>query len=462
MKKIVIIGGCAAGPKTAAKTKRVNPENTVELYTMENMVSYSACGMPYYIKGAVPSYENLIIRTPEDFRKQGVEVFLRHKCTKILPEEKAVIFNAIDENGNNETKKVHYDELVLCIGSRPYFPKIKNINLQNIFQLKVLEDAIKIKEKMATSKNAIILGGGYIALELLEAFVKNGLNVTVIERNKEIMSQFDPEISALIREYILGRDSKQVQFILEDEIIEFTGTQNFEGAITREGRVLHADFCVMAAGVVPNKELAEDAGIEIGITGAIKTDNRMRTNIKHIWAAGDCTEENCLITKKPMYAALGTIANKQGRVVGINLNTDTNGTYETFDGILGSAVTSYFDFSMSTTGLTETKARIYSKNTNIEPITATVTKRDKPGYMPDSKSITVKLVANKRTGELLGAQAVGVGDADKRIYSVTSALRANLTVSEFLHLDLTYSPALSSTIDPLLTAAYKLKEEIDK
>lgn len=461
MKRIVIIGGCAAGPKTAAKTKRVNPENTVELYTMENIVSYSACGMPYYIKGAVPSYENLIIRKPEDFKKQGIEVFLNHKCTQILPEEKSVVFNTT-VNGVFETKKVQYDELVLCIGSRPYTPKIKNINLENIFHLKVLDDGIKIKEKMEKSKSAIIMGGGYIAIEILEAFVKNGLDVTVIERNKEIMTQFDPEISTLIKDYITKRDGKQVHFIMDDEIIEFTGTKEFTGAITRNGKTLHADFCVIAAGVVPNVELAKEAGIEIGITGGIKTDNRMRTNIEHIWAAGDCTEETCLITKKPMYAALGTIANKQGRVVGINVNTDTNGVYEAFDGILGSAVTSYFDFSMSTTGLTETKAKIFAQHTNIEPVTATVTKHDKAGYMPDSNSITVKLIADKRTGELLGAQAVGVGDADKRIYTVTSALKANLTVQEFLHLDLTYSPAFSSTIDPLLTAAYKLKEQIDK
>lgn len=461
MKRIVIIGGCAAGPKTAAKTKRVNPENIVELYTMENMISYSACGMPYYIKGSVPSYQNLIIRTPEDFKKQGIDVFLNHKCTRILPDEKSVIFNTM-VNGVGEIKKVNYDELVLCVGSRPYTPKVKNINLENIFHLKVLDDGIKIKEKMEKSKSAIILGGGYIAIEILEAFVKNGLNVTVVERNHKIMSQFDPEISTIIKDYITKRDGKHVDFILDDEIIEFIGTKEFTGAVTRNGKTLHADFCVVAAGVVPNVELAREAGIEIGITGGIKTDNRMRTNIEHIWAAGDCTEETCLITKRPMYAALGTIANKQGRVAGINVNTDTNGVYEAFDGILGSAVTSYFDFSMSTTGLTETKARIFAKNSSIEPITATVTKRDKPGYMPDSNSITVKLVADKRTGELLGAQAVGVGDADKRIYTVTSALRANLTVQEFLHLDLTYSPAFSSTIDPLLTAAYKLKDEIDK
>ncbi len=461
MKKIVIIGGCAAGPKTAAKAKRVNPENKIELYTMENMISYSACGMPYYIKGAVPSYQNLIIRTPEDFKNQGIDVFLNHKCTQILPDEKSVVFNTI-ENGVGETKKVNYDELVLCVGSRPYTPKIKNMNLENIYHLKVLEDGIKIKEKMEKSKSAIILGGGYIAIEILEAFIKNGLDVTVVERNHEIMTQFDPEISALIKDYIVKRDGKHVNFVMNDEIIEFIGTKEFTGAVTRNGKILHADFCVVAAGVVPNTELAREAGITIGITGGIRVDNRMRTNIEHIWAAGDCTEETCLITKKPMYAALGTIANKQGRIVGINLNTDTNGVYEAFDGILGSAVTSYFDFSMSTTGLTESKAKIYAQHTNIEPIATTVTKRDKPGYMPDSNSITVKLVADKRTGELLGAQAVGVGDADKRIYTVTSALRANLTVQEFLHLDLTYSPAFSSTIDPLLTAAYKLKDEIDK
>ena len=320
MKKIVIIGGCAAGPKTAAKAKRVNPEHQIELYTMENIISYSACGMPYYIEGSVPSAENLIIRKPEDFQKQGIDIFLNHKCTKILPNEKTVIFNTEDE-----VKKVSYDELVLCIGSKPYTPKIKNVNLKNIFHLKVLEDGIKIKEKMEQSKSVIMLGGGYIAIELLEGFVKNGLNVTIVERGKEIMSQFDPEISAIIKEHIIQKDGKQVHFIMEDEIVEFLGKNEFEGAVTKNGKILHADFCVIAAGVVPNVELAREAGIEIGITGAIKVDNRMRTNLPHIWAAGDCTQENCLITRKPLYAALGTIANKQGRVVGINVNTEENG-----------------------------------------------------------------------------------------------------------------------------------------
>ncbi len=457
MKKIVIIGGCAAGPKTAAKAKRVNPEHQIELYTMENIISYSACGMPYYIEGSVPSAENLIIRKPEDFQKQGIDIFLNHKCTKILPNEKTVIFNTEDE-----VKKVSYDELVLCIGSKPYTPKIKNVNLKNIFHLKVLEDGIKIKEKMEQSKSVIMLGGGYIAIELLEGFVKNGLNVTIVERGKEIMSQFDPEISAIIKEHIIQKDGKQVHFIMEDEIVEFLGKNEFEGAVTKNGKILHADFCVIAAGVVPNVELAREAGIEIGITGAIKVDNRMRTNLPHIWAAGDCTQENCLITRKPLYAALGTIANKQGRVVGINVNTEENGVYEAFEGILGSAVTKYFKFSMSTTGLTETAAKAYAKYANVEPISVTITKRDKAGYMPEANNITIKVVADKRTGELLGAQAVGAGDADKRIYTITSALRANLTVNEFLHLDLTYSPAFSSTIDPLLTAAYKLKDLIDK
>ena len=228
MKKIVIIGGCAAGPKTAAKAKRVNPEHQIELYTMENIISYSACGMPYYIEGSVPSAENLIIRKPEDFQKQGIDIFLNHKCTKILPNEKTVIFNTEDE-----VKKVSYDELVLCIGSKPYTPKIKNVNLKNIFHLKVLEDGIKIKEKMEQSKSVIMLGGGYIAIELLEGFVKNGLNVTIVERGKEIMSQFDPEISAIIKEHIIQKDGKQVHFIMEDEIVEFLGKNEFEGAVTK-------------------------------------------------------------------------------------------------------------------------------------------------------------------------------------------------------------------------------------
>lgn len=453
MKKIVIIGGCAAGPKAASKCKRINPDNIVELYTLENMVSYSACGLPYFIGGIVPNVNNLLVRSPEEFKKMGIDVFLNHKCTKINPDKKTVIFN--------DEKEVSYDDLILCIGSNPFIPNIKNYNLKNVFNLKVIEDGINIKNFAQTSKSAVLIGAGYIALELLEAFIRNDIKTTVIEKSSRIMPVFDDEISDEIKQEILNNSKGLVEFINNDEVVEFLGNENFEGVITRNGVKIEADFCVVAVGVKPNVDIARDAGIEIGVTGAIKVDNKMRTSIENIWAAGDCTENIFIPTKQSVYRALGTIAYKQGRVAAINVNSDFTGVSEQFDGILGSMVTKFFNYSIAATGLSENAAKELTGYFNIVPISATVEEYDKAGYMPKIGTLKVKLTVDKRTGEILGAQAIGTGDADKRISVVASALRANLTIYEFLHLDLPYSPPFSSTIDPLLTAAYKLKQMID-
>ena len=453
MKKIVIIGGCAAGPKAASKCKRINPENIVELYTQENMVSYSACGMPYFIGGIVPNVNNLLVRSPEEFKKMSIDVFLNHKCTKINPDKKTVVFN--------NDKEVKYDDLILCIGSNPYIPNIKNYNLKNVFNLKVIQDGIDIKNLATVSKSAVLIGAGYIAIELLEAFVRNDIKVTIIEKSSRIIPVFDDGISDEIKREILNNSKGLVEFINNDEVIEFLGNEKFEGVITKNGSKIYADFCVVAAGVKPNVDIAREAGIEIGVTGAIKVDNKMRTSIENIWAAGDCTEDIFIPTKQSVYRALGTIAYKQGRVAAINVNSDFTGITEQFDGILGSMVTKYFDYSIALTGLSESSANELTNYFNITPISATVEEYDKAGYMPKIGTLKVKLTADKRTGEILGAQAIGTGDTDKRISVVASALRANLTINEFLHLDLPYSPPFSSTIDPLLTAAYKLKQMID-
>ncbi len=453
MKKIVIIGGCAAGPKAASKCKRINPDNIVELYTLENMVSYSACGLPYFIGGIVPNVNNLLVRSPEEFKKMGIDVFLNHKCTKINPDKKTVIFN--------DEKEVSYDDLILCIGSNPFIPNIKNYNLKNVFNLKVIEDGINIKNFAQTSKSAVLIGAGYIALELLEAFIRNDIKTTVIEKSSRIMPVFDDEISDEIKQEILNNSKGLVEFINNDEVVEFLGNENFEGVITRNGVKVEADFCVVAVGVKPNVDIARDAGIEIGVTGAIKVDNKMRTSIENIWAAGDCTENIFIPTKQSVYRALGTIAYKQGRVAAINVNSDFTGVSEQFDGILGSMVTKFFNYSIAATGLSENAAKELTGYFNIVPISAAVEEYDKAGYMPKIGTLKVKLTVDKRTGEILGAQAIGTGDTDKRISVVASALRANLTIYEFLHLDLPYSPPFSSTIDPLLTAAYKLKQMID-
>lgn len=451
MEKIVIIGGVAAGPKAAAKARRLNPDAEINIYTDDTNVSYSACGLPFYIEGNFDDAQMLIAREIQEFEDTNIHIHLLNKVTKILPDKKQII--VLDMNKNQEFS-VDYDKLVIATGARPFIPPIKNVNLKNVFTLRTVEDGINIKEKVLKSKQAVIVGGGYIGIELLEAFVKQGLNVKMIEFAPHIMPIFDDEISELIKGHILERNSEKVEIITSDSVVELLGEGSVNGVKTKNGLKFDADLVIIATGVKPNVELAADAGIELGETKAIKVNNKMQTNIKDIYAAGDCAEKIQIVSNTPQWVPLGSTANKEGRCAAINLC----GGEDCFDGILGSAVTRYFGFTMSITGLTEKQAA----KLGYEPISVTITKLDKVGYMPQAKNITIKLIADKKSRKLLGAQGIGCGDSDKRVNTVATGLICHMTADDFISNDITYAPPYSPSIDPLLTATEKLIEELDR
>ncbi len=453
MKKIVIIGGGAAGAKAASKAKRINPENSVELHTDDTNISVSLCGLPYYIEGSVESLEKLIIRTPDDFKKNGITVYTNHKLNQIFPNENKVKINDLT---------VEYDELILALGAIVRPISIKNKDIENVFTLRSLESAQKIREKMLKSKSVLIIGGGYIALELTEAFVKNGLKVTIVEHNSRLMHDFDEDLSKIIQNAIVTKFKDKIETYFNKDIIKFTSNadNSFVSAVDNDGKQYFADFCVMSTGTIPNVEVARQSGIKLGITGAIYVDNKLRTNYQNIFACGDCAEKYGILTHSPVYAGLGTIANKEGRVAGINASSEY---HEVYDGILLSTVTRFFDYTLSKTGLTVQMALEYTKKMNMEPVSVTIHKKDKASYMPSSGEIVFKLVADKRSGEILGAQSIGcAGNILQRINTITSALQKRSTVDDLLYLDLPYAPPFSGSIDPVLTAAYKLKELLDK
>ena len=453
MKKIIVIGGGAAGAKAASKAKRLNPKNQVELYTRSDKISYSLCGLPYFIEGAVPKIEDLIIRTPKDFIERGIQVFLKHELQAIYPEKNCVLINDCH---------IFYDELILALGARVILPKATNVNANNIFTLRSLEDGIKIKEKMKTSQKVLIIGAGYIALELIEAFTKNNINVILVERNERIAADFDSDFSQHIQDMVNYKCKGKLEQYYSENINNFNVDENYNfiSATTISGKEFFADFCILATGAKPNVNIAKVAGIQLGITGAIKVDTKMRTNFSNIYAAGDCAEKYDTITRQPTYIGLGTIANKEGRVAAINAD-GTN--HENFDGVLKSTITKFYEFTLSKTGLTMQEALKESERINIEPIEVSVTKNDKASYMPDSNKLTIKLIADKRSGEILGAQGIGwSGNIAQRINTITSALKSKLTIEQLLHLDLAYAPPFSSSIDPILTAAYLLKEKMKK
>lgn len=448
--KIVIIGGVAAGAKAAAKSRRLMPDAEIDIYTDDTHVSYSACGIPFYIEGNFEDYRTLLVRSPEEFAKDGIFVHLQHKVSKILPECKKVL---VEDFAAKNAFLVSYDKLIIATGSRPFIPPIKNIALNNIFTVRRIEDAIAIRERIAHSKQAVIVGGGYIGIEMLEAFVRQGLNVRLFERNEHIMSIFDNDMADLIQKQLLSVSDNSFDILTSETVTEFTGDNNgVNGVRTAGGKSFDIDMAVICAGVNPNVELAVDCGIKLGSTGAIEVNNKMETNILDIYACGDCVQGINIVSGKPVWMPLGSNANKEGRVAAMN----ACGFSDTFPGVLGSAVTRCLGLTMSTTGLTEVAA----VDAGFDPVAATVNKYDKVGYMPDANNITLKLVADRKTGLLLGGQGVGAGDADKRINTLATALLAKLTVEEFVNNDLTYAPPFSPTIDPLLNAAQILMTKL--
>ena len=449
--KIVILGGVAAGAKAAAKSRRLLPDAEINLYTDDNYISYSSCGLPYYIEGNFEDYRQLLVRSPEEFEDMGVHVHLRCKATKILPKFKQVL---IENKDKNTAELVSYDRLIIATGASPVIPPIKNVNLKNIFTLRKIEDGIAIKEIALKSKKVVIVGGGYIGLELLEAFVRQNLHVVLFEHDSKLMKRFDDDISDIIYEQLLAASDGRYEIYTSEAVVEFSGDlSGVKSVKTSLGKEVETDFVVLASGVKPNSEIAKDAGIEVGVNDAIKVNNKMQTNFEDIYACGDCCEDNFMISNTPGWFPLGSTANKEGRTAAIN----AGGGEDIFKGVLGSAVSRCLLFTMSMTGLSVKDA----EKLGYSPISVTVTKNDKVGFMPDVNNITLKLVADKKSGLLLGCQAVGTGDADKRVNTVTTALLGRLTVKEFYNNDITYAPPYSPTIDPLLNAAQILSSKID-
>ncbi len=454
-KRVVIIGGGAAGPKTAAKLRREDPDAIIQIYTDEVNISYSACGLPYYIADIIPDIEELQVRMPEDFEKHGIQVFLEKKAIKIFPQKKSVLFKNLK---NDEEFEIFYDILVIATGARPYIPAIDNVNLQNVFTLRKLEDGIAIKEAMNRSEKVTLVGFGFIGIELAEAFIKNGLFVNIIDKNPHVMGMFDDDISQEIHKYILKRDGQKVKFYNKQQAVRFEGKNGkVTAVITSKGKRIETDFVVICAGTVPNSEIAADAGLKIGINKSIWVDSHLKTSIPGIYAVGDCCEKFHIVTKRHCWLPLGSTANKEGRCAAINIANDNCD----FNGVVGAIVSRYFDYTVSMAGITEREAR----EIGYDVLTTTVTNEDRAGYMPEAAMITLKLIVDENSREILGVQGIGTGDAEKRVSTASFAIMSAVKIDEFMGIDLPYAPPFSTAIDPLLKAVQiiqdKLKPEED-
>ncbi len=452
--KVVIIGGVAAGPKTASRLNRVCPDSEITIIEKGELLSYAGCGLPYYISGKVDCEEELrstpvgTVRDSVFFQKvKNVKVLNRTEATSIDRESKTV--TVIDAEG--KAAVLPYDKLVLATGANNVKPPIPGSDLKNILGLKSIEDADAIKAKLAQHKalDAVIVGGGLIGVEVAEAFAEMGCRVTIVEFLPQILSIMDPDMIGFVENHF---ESHGVKIRTNTKVMAFEGDGEVRKVITDKGEI-PADLVIMAVGVRPEVTLAKQAGIVLGKTGAIKVDPQMRTSDEDILAVGDCAEKINLITGEPAYVPLGSTANKEGRVAA---NTIC-GMDDSFPGILGSAVCKIFEFTAARTGLSEKAAR----EAGYDVVIAHGPSTDKPHFMPDAKLLYLKLIADRKTGKLLGAQATGPGEADKRIDVAATAITMGMTAEQLSNLDLCYAPPYAPAVDNILTAANILRNKID-
>lgn len=449
--KLVVIGGVAAGTSAAGRAKRTDPSMEVVIFEKDYFVSYGACDEPYYIKGEIESWENLLVRAPEEFEKrQNIKIRLRHEVTAIDVPKKTVTVKNLE---TGEIFDESWDRLILATGARPRPLELPGNDLVGVFQLKFLNQARQIKEFIdrENPETAVILGAGFIALEMAEALSHNGIAVTICHRSNKPGGRTEEEIADKIRETLAENG---VRYIPDCAVQKLLSAKSGKvGQVLTDKGTLLADMVLVATGVVPSVELARQAKINIGPTGAIETDEKMATSIKNIWAAGDCCQTIQRITGRPMFTPLGDIANKQGWTAGEN----SAGGDALFRGGLGSVHFRCFDLEVGMTGLNEREAK-----EDFQVVSRTIQHRSRAHAQPKGVKITVKLIVDKKTHRIIGAQTAGKEGAAHRINTLAVAVHNGMTIEEMNELDFAYAPPFSAVIDPILMAARVILKDLRK
>jgi len=448
--RLVVVGGDAAGMSAAAKVRREDAGREIVVFERSPHTSYSACGLPYYIAGKVEKAESLISRPPETFReKYRIDARTRHEVLAVDPAGRRV--RVVNRESLQEWWEP-YDQLLIATGAVPYCPELPGAGARGIYGLSTLQSGIRIRRVLDEERpqRAVVVGGGYIGLEMAEALILRGLQVSLVQRGPQVMGTLDPDMGALVSEAL--RDVG-VTLYLEESLTGFEAENGRVTAVVTDRRSLPADIVILGMGVRPASGLAKEAGIPLGVKGAIRVDPRMRTGVEGVWAAGDCVESFHLVSRSPFYVALGTVANKQGTVAGINLA----GGEAFFPGVVGTAVTKVCKYEVARTGLLEREI----EELGLDSITAVIESKTRAGYYPGAGKITVKVLAEKGSGRLLGGQIVGIEGAAKRIDVLATALHAGFTVQQVVDLDLSYAPPYSPVWDPVQVAARVALKQIE-
>lgn len=438
-RRIIIIGANASGVEAASAARKKDRTAEITLITQEKTAGYSRCGLPFVIGGQIPSFKDLIVYSQAYFQMLKLNLKTETKVTVINAKEKAV--TTVDKTGTTET--LQYDSLVIATGADAFMPPIKGREKQGILSLRTLEDGEKIVEAVQNgAKSAVIMGAGLIGLETGAALIERGLKVTVVEMLPQILPQMlDADMAKIVQEHL---HEKGMCILTEKAVEEFLGDDKVT-AIMAGGEKIEADLFISAFGVRANTRLAVDAGIPLGETRAIKTNSRMETDVKDVYAVGDCAEAPNIITHKPVCAQLGTIAVRQGKVAG----TNAGGDYALFPGVLASAVTRLFDIEAGVTGLTETVAQ----RAGIEAAIGAISSKTKADYYPNALPIKVKLVVEKESQRIVGAQIIGGEEVTQRINALSFAIQKGMTVRELAKADTAYAPPLNETWEPMVLAA---------
>lgn len=438
-KRIVIVGANAAGVEAASAARKKDRTAEITLLTLEKNAGYSRCGLPFVIGGQIPNFRDLIVYPSAYFQMLKLNLRTETKVNSINTKEKTVSITSKD----GATEALPYDSLILATGADAFMPPIKGREKQGILSLRGLEDGERIDEAVkAGAKSAVIMGAGLIGLETGVALIERGLKVTVVEMLPQILPQMlDADMAKMVQEHL---EAKGMCILTGKAVEELLGDDKVT-AIMAGGQKIDADLFISAFGVRANTKLALDAGIPLGETRAIKTNLRMETDVKDVYAIGDCAEAPNIITHRPMCAQLGTIAVRQGKVAG----TNAAGGYAQFTGVLVSAVTRLFDIEAGATGLTENAA---ARN-RMEVVTGAISSKTKADYYPSAKSIRVKLVVEKESQRLVGAQIIGGEEVTQRINALSFAIQKCMTVRELAKTDTAYAPPLCETWEPMVLAA---------
>lgn len=443
--KIVIVGGVAGGATAAARIRRLDENAEIIVFERSGYISYANCGLPYYIGDVITEPEALTLQTPESFfTRFRVTMKVRHEVTALHPDRKTVSVKNLE---TGEEFEESYDKLILSPGAKPTQPRLPGVGLEKLFTLRTVEDTFRIKEYINTRhpKSAVLAGGGFIGLELAENLRELGMDVTIVQRPKQLMNPFDPDMASFIHSEMRRHG---IRLALGHTVEGFEEKDGGVDVLLKDEAPLHADMVVLAIGVTPDTALAKEAGLELGIKGSIVVNDRMETSVPDIYAAGDAVQVKHYVTGQDALISLAGPANKQGRIIADNIC----GGDSRYQGSQGSSVIKVFDMTAATTGINETNA----KKAGLDTDKVILSPMSHAGYYPGGKVMTMKVVFEKETYRLLGAQIVGYEGVDKRIDVLATAIHAGMKATELKNLDLAYAPPYSSAKDPVNMAGFMI------